>query len=308
MSARPVPLTRFAWLSIAAAAATIALKTAAYLLTGSVGLLSDALESCVNLVAAFIALFALRLAARPADDSHPWGHGKAEYFSAGAEGVMIFVAAGLVIFSAVDRLLHPRALEQLGIGLAISAVATVVNLVVARVLHRVGTQHRSITLTADARHLMTDVWTSVGVIAGVGLVAVTGWRQLDPLVAIGVGVNILLAGGTLIRHSTAGLMDAGLPDADRAAVDDVLARHRQDGVVDVHAVRTRLSGQHRFVTFHLLVPGGWTVHQGHDLAEQVEAEICEALPGATVTAHVEPIEDEASYADIALGADRWTDS
>lgn len=303
-SARP-SLTRFAWLSVAAAVATMALKTLAFLLTGSVGLLSDAIESSVNLVAAVVALVALRIAARPADETHHWGHGKAEYFSAGVEGLMILGAAAAVIATAVPRLLHPKPLESVGVGLAVSALAGLVNVLVARVLLRAGRAHRSITLTADGKHLLTDVWTSIGVIVGVGLVALTGWERLDPLVAIVVGVNILVAGYALIRNSTSGLMDAALPAADLAAVEAVLARHREDGRVAFHAVRTRAAGQHRFVLFHLLVPGSWTVHEGHELAERIEAELCAALPGASVTAHLEPIEDEASYADIALAFERW---
>lgn len=298
-------LTRYAWLSIGAALGTMALKTVAFLLTGSVGLLSDAIESSVNLVAAIVALVALGIAARPADASHHWGHGKAEYFSAGAEGLMIFAAAAAVIATAIPRLLHPKPLESVGVGLAVSAVAGIVNLLVARKLLRAGKAHRSVTLAADGKHLMTDVWTSAGVIVGVALVAVTGWQRLDALVAMVVGLNILVAGYVLVRNSTAGLMDAALPTADLAVVETVLARHRSEGRVDFHAVRTRAAGQHRFVLFHLLVPGTWTVHEGHELAERIEAEICEALPGASVTAHIEPIEDAASYADIALAFDRW---
>jgi cation diffusion facilitator family transporter len=283
----------------------MALKSLAFLLTGSVGLLSDAIESSVNLVAAVVALVALRIAARPADQTHHWGHGKAEYFSAGVEGLMIFAAAAAVIVTAVPRLMHPRPLESVGVGLAVSAVAGMANLATARVLLRAGHAHRSITLSADGKHLMTDVWTSVGVIIGVSLVALTGWQRLDPLVAVVVGINILVAGYGLVRNSTSGLMDAALPVADLAVVEAVLARHRREGEVAFHAVRTRAAGQHRFVLFHLLVPGSWTVHDGHDLAERIEAEICEALPGASVTAHIEPIEDEVSYADIALAFDRW---
>lgn len=297
-------LTRFAWLSIGTALATMALKAVAYLLTGSVGLLSDAIESSVNLVAAVVALVALRIAARPADETHHWGHGKAEYFSAGVEGLMIFAAAGAVLATAVPRLLHPRPLESVGVGLVVSAVAGAANLAMARVLLRAGRAHRSITLTADGKHLMTDVWTSAGVIVGVGLVAVTGWQRLDPLVAAVVGVNILVAGYTLIRNSTSGLMDAALPAADLAAVEAVLARHRAEGEVAFHAVRTRASGQHRFVLFHLLVPGDWSVREGHDLAERIEREICAALPGTSVTAHIEPIDDDASYTDVTLAFDR----
>ena len=292
-----MPLTRYALLSIAAALVTIGLKTVAYLITGSVGLLSDALESVVNLVAAVVALWALWLAARPPDDTHHFGHGKAEYFSAAVEGLMILVAAGLVVWSAVPRFLHPKPLDHVGAGLLVSAVAALVNLAVAIVLIRVGRRHRSITLSADGRHLLTDVWTSAGVLIGVGLVALTGWDRLDPTVAILVGVNILVTGFSLVRRSSAGLMDASLPAADQAAVDAVLNRHRSD-VVAFHAVRTRAAGRDQFVSLHVLVPGNWTVQQGHDLVEQVEAEIVEALPGASVTTHIEPIDDPASFDDV----------
>jgi cation diffusion facilitator family transporter len=301
-SGRPrsgAPLTRYAYLSIAAAVATIAIKTVAYLITGSVGLLSDALESVVNLVAAAVALWALRLAARPPDRTHHYGHGKAEYFSAGAEGLMIVVAAGVVVWSAVARFIHPQPLNRVGAGLLVSAAAATINLAVAIVLLRAGRRHRSITLSADGRHLLTDVWTSVGVLVGVGLVALTGWERLDPAVAVLVGVNILATGFSLVRRSSAGLMDASLPAADQAAVDAVLARHRSD-TVTFHAVRTRAAGRYRFVSLHLLVPGDWTVQQGHDLAEQIEAEIAEALPDASVTTHIEPIDDPASFDDVLL--------
>lgn len=297
-------LTRYAWLSIATALATILMKTGAYLLTGSVGLLSDAIESSVNLVAAVIALFALRLAARPEDETHTWGHGKAEYFSAGAEGVMIFIAASAVIYTAVNRLLHPHELEQVGVGLAVSATAAGLNFFVARILWRAGRSNRSITLTADAKHLMTDVWTSAGVIAGVALVAVLHWPPLDPVIAILVGINIVVAGWALIRDSSAGLMDASLPPDDLAKLHGVLGRYRTDGVIDFHAIRTRAAGQQRFVSLHVLVPGLWTVREGHNLAEQIEHDLSAALPGASVLAHVEPIEDESSYADMTLGSGR----
>ena len=296
---RGAPLTRYAWLSIAAAVVTICIKTSAYLITGSVGLLSDALESVVNLVAAAVALWALRLAARPPDQTHHYGHGKAEYFSAGIEGFMILVAAGAVVGSAVPRLIHPQPLDRVGAGLLVSAVAALVNLAVAIVLVRAGRRHRSITLAADGRHLFTDVWTSAGVIVGVGLVALTGWDRLDPAVALLVGMNILATGFSLVRRSSAGLMDASLPAADQAAVDAVLDRHRTD-MITFHAVRTRAAGRYRFVSLHLLVPGDWTVQQGHDLAEQVETEIIEALPDASVLTHIEPIDDPASFDDVLL--------
>lgn len=305
-AARPASssLVRWAWLSIAAAVATIGLKSFAYLLTGSVGLLSDALESVVNLVAAILALVALTVAARPADDNHHFGHGKAEYFSAGAEGVMIFVAAVLIVVSAVERLINPQPLEDLGIGLAITLVATAINGVVGWALLRVGRRHRSITLVADGKHLMTDVWTSVGVVVGVGLVAVTGWLPLDSIVAIGVAVNILWTGYGLIRRSMDGLMDHALPEAEQGAVIAALRGIVADypaGELEFHAIQTRESGRERFVSMHVLVPGSWTVSQGHDLLEQVESAVSAALPGASVHTHLEPREDPRAYEDIKGG-------
>ncbi len=297
-------LAKWAWLSIAAAVLTIGLKTSAYLLTGSVGLLSDAMESVVNLVAAILALIALTVAARPADDNHHYGHGKAEYFSAGAEGVMIFVAAGLIIFSAVQRLLDPRPLEELGIGLAITLVATAVNGVVGFLILRAGRRHRSITLVADGKHLLTDVWTSVGVVVGVGLVAVTGWLPLDSLVAIGVALNILWTGYGLMTHSTRGLMDHALPEEQEGQVVEALrlvASEHPRGEVEFHAIQTRESGRERFVSMHVLVPGQWTVSQGHDLLEHVEESIRTVLPGVQVHTHLEPREDPRSYGDAASG-------
>ena len=295
---RDPSLAKFAWLSIAAAIVTIALKTGAYFLTGSVGLLSDAAESVVNLVAAVIALVALTIAARPADDTHHYGHGKAEYFSAAIEGLMIFVAAGVIIWSAIPRLIHPVELENLGVGLAISLLATAVNGVVGLLLIRVGRRERSATLTADGKHLMTDVWTSAGVLVGVLMVAVTGWLRLDPIVAIAVAVNILLVGGKLVWRSSSALLDAALPAADNDAIRAVLDRHRSDDV-GFHGLQTRESGRQRFVSFHVLVPGAWSVQRAHDLAEVVEADVLALLDGAHVTTHIEPREDERSYRDYA---------
>lgn len=291
-------LTKWAWLSIAAALVTIALKTGAYLLTGSVGLLSDALESVVNLVAAILALIALWIAARPADDTHHYGHGKAEYFSAGAEGVMIFVAALIIVVSAVDRLIHPQAPEDLGIGLAITLLATAVNGVVGTMVLRAGRRHRSITLVADGKHLLTDVWTSVGVIVGIGLLAVTGWQPLDSLVAIAVAINILWTGFGLVRHAFDGLMDRALPKAESDKVHEVLkviAGSYPPGEVSFHEILTRESGRQRFVSLHVLVPGDWTVTQGHDLLEDVETAVVGVLEGADVHTHLEPREDPRSY-------------
>jgi cation diffusion facilitator family transporter len=289
-------LTKYAWLSIAAAVVTIALKTGAYLLTGSVGLLSDAAESVVNLVAAVIALIALTVAAKPADANHHYGHGKAEYFSAAIEGLMIFVAAAFIIVSAVQRLIDPEPLESLGIGLLITVIATAINGAVGMLLMRVGNQHRSATLVADGKHLMTDVWTSAGVIVGVGLVAVTGWLPLDALVAIAVALNILVTGARLVWSSTSALLDAAMTPDDVATVVAVLDRHRSD-TVDFHGLQTRESGRTRFVSVHVLVPGAWTVQEAHDLVEVVEDDLCAALEHLEVTTHVEPREDDRSYAD-----------
>lgn len=293
------PLTHYAWLSIAAALVTMGMKALAYLLTGSVGLLSDALESTVNLVAAVVALVALRVAARPPDEEHAYGHAKAEYFSAAIEGAMILVAAGTIIYAAVERLFHPIELEQLGIGLAVSVAAALVNLAVALVLLRAGRRHRSITLEADGKHLMTDVWTSAGVVVAVGVVALTGWERLDPIIAIAVAVNIVVAGWTLVRRSALGLMDVAVPEQDRAAIEAVLASHSSPSV-QFHAVRTRQAGPRSFVSFHLLVPGAWTVQEAHDLAERVEADLHQVIPEVTIEAHIEPLEDPRSFADEDL--------
>ncbi|MFG2087102.1 cation diffusion facilitator family transporter [Spirillospora sp. NPDC048824] len=304
-------LMRLLWLSVAAAVATISLKTGAWLLTGSVGLLSDALESVVNLVAALVALAALRWAAKPADEEHAYGHTKAEYFSAGAEGMMIFVAAIAIGVTAVDRLLTPQPIQDVGLGLAVSTGASVINLSVGLLLVRAGRRYRSITLEADGKHLMTDVWTSVGVIVGVAAVAATGWQRLDPIIAIVVAANIIYTGTGLIRRSAGGLMDRALPAADRKLIGAALATFERDGIV-FHALRTRQSGRRAFISFHILVPGDWTVQHGHDLAEDVEDAIRGSLPQATVFTHVEPLDDPRSYQDLGLdrqpGATAWDPS
>jgi cation diffusion facilitator family transporter len=283
----PPRLTKFAWLSIAAAVLTIGLKSGAYLLTGSVGLLSDAAESGVNLVAAVVALIALHIAARPADKNHNFGHGKAEYFSAGIEGLMIFVAAGFILVSAVQRFLHPAALESVGLGLAISAVATAVNGGVGLLLLRAGAAHRSVTLTADGKHLLTDVWTSFGVIIGVLLVGLTGWQRLDPIVAAVVGVNILVTGFRLVSQSVTSLLGAAMPAKDLARVNTVLDRMRTADI-DFTDIRTRESGRQRFISLTVLVPANWTVERGHALADDVEVAIAMNLPDTDVQTHIEP--------------------
>lgn len=290
---------RFAWLSIAAALATIVLKVVAWRLTDSVGLLSDAVESLVNLAGALMTLAMLSVAAMPADASHDFGHGKAEYFASAFEGMLILAAAGAIAYAAIGRLIVPRALEQVGAGLAVSALASLVNLGVGRVLMKASERYHSIALEADARHLMTDVWTSVGVIAGVAAVAATGWQRLDPLIALLVAANIVWTGVQLIRRSASGLMDAALPAAQQAAVQRVLEAYQAQGL-DFHALRTRQAGARHFVSVHVLVPGDWTVRRGHDLLETIEAEIRAVLPRAHVTTHLEPLEDPASWQDQTL--------
>ncbi|HSF56652.1 MAG TPA: cation diffusion facilitator family transporter [Candidatus Binatia bacterium] len=292
-------LARFAWLSIGAAVLTIGLKTTAYWITGSVGLLSDALESLVNLVAAIVALAMLTIAARPADEMHAYGYSKAEYFSSGLEGALILLAAGSIVGTAVPRLFAPQGLEHIGIGLAISAVASAINLAVARVLLNAGKEYRSITLEADAHHLMTDVWTSAGVVLGVGAVALTGWLRLDPIIALIVAVNILRTGWRLLGRSTRGLLDAALPAEGQDAIKKVLNRYESQGI-QYHALRTRQAGTRVFISLHVLVPRDWTVQHGHDLLEQLERDIRAAVPGAQLFTHLEPQGDPAAWEDIAL--------
>lgn len=278
---------------------TIALKVTAWRLTGSVGLLSDAAESSVNLVAAIAAFVALKVVAKPADHDHNFGHTKAEYFSAVLEGVMIVIAAVVILVSAVDRLRHPQPLDQVGLGLAISVVATVLNGLVGWYLIRVGRRYRSLALAADGKHLITDVWTTIGVVVGVLLVALTGWLPLDPLIAIAVAVNILIVGAKLVWESGAGLMDAALPVDERAQIDEVLDRHRATGI-DFHDIRTRESGHERFLQLHMLVPGEWTVQHAHDVTEDVEADLAALFEDLRITVHIEPLDDPRAYEDWRL--------
>jgi cation diffusion facilitator family transporter len=292
-------LLRFAWLSIAAAIVTIALKGIAWWLTGSVGLLSDALESFVNLAAAMFTLYVLAIAARPPDEEHAYGYSKAEYFGSGFEGTLILVAAGLIAAAAIERLLHPQPLASVGAGLAVNAAAGAVNFAVARVLLAAGRKHRSIALEADARHLLADVWTSAGVIAGVAAVAATGWLWLDPLLALAVAANILWWGVRLMRRSVLGLLDRALTEADRRAIDAALEPYRAQGI-EFHALRTRAAAGRSFVSMHVLVPGAWSVQRGHDAVEEIEEKVRAAVPGATVFTHLEPREDPASYRDVRL--------
>lgn len=292
-------LFRLLWLSVAAAVVTMGLKTTAWLLTGSVGLLSDAAESLVNLGAALVALAALHWAAKPADEHHAYGHTKAEYLSAGIEGALIFLAAVTIAISATDRLLDPQALSDVGVGLAVSICASLINLAVGGLLVRAGQQHRSIALEADGRHLLTDVWTSVGVVVGVAAVAITGWERLDPIVALAVAANIVVTGLALVRRSAGGLMDRAIDETAQKQVEEVLASFRSHEV-HFHALRTRQAGRRAFISMHVLVPGAWTIQHGHDLAEAVEAALREKLPYTTVFTHLEPAEDPRSFTDAGL--------
>jgi cation diffusion facilitator family transporter len=271
----------------------------AWRVTGSVGLLSDALESTVNVAAAVLMLVTLRIAMQPPDEVHQFGHDKAELFSAAAEGMMIVAAAALIVWSAVGRLLQPEPVERVGAGLAINTAASLLNVAAAVVLVRAGRRYRSAALAADGRHLLTDVWTSAGVLVGVGAVAVTGWERLDPLVAIAVALNIVATGGRLVWRSIGDLMDPSAPPDELAAIQEVLGRYDSQGVA-FHALRSRVSGNRRFLTLHVLVPGEWSVAQGHTLLERLEADLRAAVDNLHVTTHLEPLEDPVSYVDQKL--------
>ncbi len=295
----PLSLTRFAWLSIIAAITTIGLKTTAYFITGSVGLLSDAIESFVNLAAAIVALIALRIVTRPASDDFTFGYSKVEYFSSGFEGGMILLAAGSIIFSAVPRLIHPVELEQVGLGLVISVIASLINLGVSLILMRAARRYNSITLEADARHLMTDVWTTGGVLVGIALVGLTGFTRLDALIAIAVAVNILVTGYRLLVRSGQGLLDMALPAEETAGVKSILEGYRKEGI-SYHSLRSRQAAARKFLAVHLLVPGDWTVRKGHQYAEQIEQQVAQMIPLANIVTHIEPVEDPVSREDMNL--------
>jgi cation diffusion facilitator family transporter len=289
----------YMWLSLAAALLTMALKFSAFALTGSVGLFSDAAESVVNLIAAAGAIWALTIAARPADEVHAYGHTKAEYFASGLEGALIVVAAASISYAAVERLLHPQPVEQIGLGLLVAAVAAGINGLVSLLLARAGQRLRSVALQADARHLLTDVWTTCGVLLGVALFGITHWAPLDPIIALAVAANIVWAGLKLLRESGLGLLDTALPPDDLRAIEGVLAEYRAMGI-QFHALRTRRSGTRRFVSLHVLVPGTWSVQRGHDLCEALELALHAALPESSVFTHLEPREDPAAFADQTL--------
>jgi len=292
-------LTRYIWISIAASLMTLLLKTAAWYLTGSVGLFSDAVESVINLLAALMAMVMLKISILPPDKNHEYGHGKAEYFSSLAEGLLIMVASAGIAWTAVDRFLNPRPIEQLGTGLCISFIASGINFTVSRILLSAGRKYRSITLEADAQHLMTDVWTSVAVIGGVGAVGLTGWLKLDPVVAFAVALNILWTAYKIIRRSVEGLMDASLSPQELEIIEKVLSEYRIQGI-QFHALLTRQGASRRFVSLHVLVPGNMTVHDAHHIAEYIEKDIRNALNDTVVFTHVEPLDDEISLDDIEL--------
>jgi cation diffusion facilitator family transporter len=292
-------LIRVISLSIVTAVVTISMKTGAWLLTGSVGLLSDAAESVVNLVAALVALTVILWSTRPPDEDHAYGHEKADYLSAGFEGALIVLAAATIAYAAIGRLIDPAGLTDVGAGLAVSLAATLINLVVGRYLISTGKKEQSMTVEADGQHLMTDVWTSLGVVAGVALVYLTGWERLDPVIALLVAANIVRTGVRLMRGSMSGLMDRALTDSEIDAVNAVLRRHASESI-SFHALRTRRSGRRAFVSVHVLVPGHWTVQRGHDFAEGVEEEMRASLDQVTVFTHLEPIEDPLSFDDTEL--------
>lgn len=292
-------LTKYAWLSITAAFLTILLKAGAYFLTDSVGLLADAIESTANLVAAIVALIVLTVAAQPPDEEHAYGHTKAEYFATGVEGTLIFGASLSIGIAAVNRFMNPQAIEQVGAGIIVSIIAAILNLIVARILHRAGSQYRSITLVADAKHLMTDVWTTAGVLVGVGAVALTGWVWLDPVIAFIVAIQILISGIKILRESGEGLMDVALPPEEIEQIVDILDAYAQDGM-QYHALRTRQSGAQRFMSVHLQVPGAWSVQRGHSLLEDIERDVRSALDPIAVFTHIEPLEDPRSWEDIEI--------
>lgn len=296
-AAAPTSLVRYAWLSVVAAVATISLKLGAWWFTGSLALASDAAESVVNLAAALVAVYTLKVAARPADTKYLFGRGKAEFFSAAFEGALILIAALLIIVAAVERLLNPAPVDQTGIGVAIAVVAAAINGAVAWVLFGAAAKYRSAALRADAHHLMTDVWTSVGVIVGVIVVGVTGWDRLDAIAALVVGCNIVRMGWELLRDSADGLLDVTWPEADNTRLAARLAQFQQPQQVVMHALRTRESGQRRFAEVHLLVPGEWTVRRAHDLAEEIEQAVQAEFEGASMLCHIEPIEDPNAYDD-----------
>lgn len=291
--------THYARISLLVSVIIIGLKMVAYWFTNSVGLLSDALESLVNVIGAGIALWMLWIASLPPDDEHAYGHSKAEYFSSAAEGMLIMFAAVSIAFAAIERLFHPQPLEQVGLGVGVSLLASLLNLGTALYLFKAAKAHHSISLKANAHHLMTDVWTSVGVLVGIGIVVLTGWQWLDPAIGLIMAVNIIWTGYQLVRESALGLMDTALPKTERQQVESILKQYAEKGI-QYHALRTRQAGARKFISVHVLVPGDWTVHRGHQLLEQIEAEVRATLPNISIFTHLESLDDEASWHDMHL--------
>lgn len=292
-------LTPYAWLSVGTAVVTILLKSAAFALTGSVGLLSDAIEGFINLTAASVVLVTLKVVERPPDETHEYGHDKAEYFSSGIEGTLILVASAGILWTSARRFLDPQPIEQAGIGLAIAIIASIINLVVGQIVLRAGKRYDSITLEADGQHLMSDVWTSAAVVVGVSAAVLTGIDRLDPLIAMIIGLKIGWEGVKIFRRSASGLMDAPIAVEEREKVVAILEGHADEGI-RWHALRSRQSGGRRFISVHILVPADWSVQQAHDLSEQLEAEVAQAINRATLFTHIEPQGDPRAEGDLAL--------
>ncbi|MHC4489520.1 MAG: cation diffusion facilitator family transporter, partial [Planctomycetota bacterium] len=301
-----VSLVRFAYLSVTVALATMAIKSVAFLLTHSVGLLSDALESIVNLTAALVAVRVLNEIAKPPDKEHAFGHGKAEYFSSLFEGILIGVASISIVYTAIQRLLDPEHIQQVSLGLTLALVASIFNFYVARLLIRKGREHNSITLEADGQHLMSDVWTSLGVIAGVGAASITGWQILDPIIAMIVASKIGWTGIRLTQRSIHGLMDASLPEIQIQKINEIMDHYREQDI-RFHALKTRQAGAHSFISMHVITPGSWSIREGHDLLESIEKDIQKAIPLANVFTHIEPLEDPRSWDDQSSVSDNNVD-
>jgi len=287
------------WFSIIASILTIILKWIAYFTTGSVGFLSDAMESFINLAAGIIAFIMLSIAFRPPDKDHPFGHDKAEYFSSMIEGILIVLAALGIGYAAINRILNPRPLDELNLGMALSVLATLINLATARILLHYSRRYKSITLEADAHHLMTDVWTTVGILAGILLVKFTSIYLIDPIMAILVAISIVYTGAKLIFRSTQGLMDSALPEKELDIIKEILNSYKNEGI-DYHALYTRRASSKNFVTFHLLIPGNWSVTKGHEIAKQIEKKIVDALPFSDIFIHLEPLNDPDALDDFLM--------
>jgi cation diffusion facilitator family transporter len=290
-------LASIVWIPIIAAVLTIFIKSAAYYITGSVGFMSDAMESVINLIASIVAFISLTIAAQPADKKHPFGHDKAEYFSSLTEGILITLAALGIAYTGINRIYHPQPLEELNIGMALSIFATLINFGTALILLHYGRKHNSITLEADGHHLMTDVYTTVGIVTGIFLVKLTNWQLLDPIMAIVVAVSILYTGIKLIVRSTDGLMDQKLSEKDMILIKEILDKHKAQGV-DYHALYTRQSSSKQFITFHLLFSGDITLSEAHEISKAVEIEITEKIPNSDIFIHMEPMNDPDAYDDV----------